>query len=258
MSLHPVQLSFNRAATSYDASARLQQQVADQLVRDACASLPPQFDGRILDAGCGTGYCLRQLHHHHPDAMLIGIDFAEAMLKQSAGSNPAWVINGDLQQLPLADQSVDLYVSSLAWQWCHTDQALREATRVLKPDASLWIATLVDGTFNELATAFKHTGLSPAAHMLPLPLAADIRDTFAQHGLNVHAAQTQAITTWHSDFSALRHSIRGVGANRRPSAHAERIDRAARQRLLAAYETHRSPHGLPLTYHVLTVHAQRI
>ncbi len=263
MNSHPVRQSFNRAAASYEASARLQQQVADQLIQEIHTSHPNGLHGCVLDAGCGTGYCLNQLHRIGPDALLLGVDFAEAMLQQNARVSHALTINGDLQQLPLANAMVDLYVSSLAWQWCDTEQALREAIRILKPGGGLWLTTLVDGTFHEMSKAFRHAGLSPAAHMLHMPPEADVCARFEQQPeLKVAAIRQQAITTWHPDFTELRRSIRGVGANRLPTslqttAH-EAIDRAMRARLIEAYESLRTPRGLPLTYHVLTIHAQRI
>ncbi len=70
MTAHPVRQSFNRAASLYEASARLQQQVADQFIQEIRAALPRNFTGRIVDAGCGTGYCLNQLHRFYPDATL--------------------------------------------------------------------------------------------------------------------------------------------------------------------------------------------
>ncbi len=258
MNQHSVRQSFNRAATSYEASARLQQQVADLLMQDIRASLPEGFNGRILDAGCGTGYCLKQLDRIALDASLLGIDFADAMLRQNTRASHALPINGDLQQLPLANASVDVYVSSLAWQWCDVEQALSEAIRVLKPGANLWLTTLVAGTFHELQTAFSKAELSPAAHLLATPQEASIRTAFENPALANVTTRVTPITTWHVDFTELRHSIRGVGANRLPTTPREMIDRAARRRLIEAYETLRTSRGLPLTYNVLTLHAQRI
>lgn len=257
MSTHPVRQSFNRAASVYEESARLQQQVADQLIQDIHAILPATFDGQILDAGCGTGYCLNQLHRICPQATLLGIDFAETMLKQHTRPSHALAINGDIEHLPLADASVDLYLSSLAWQWCDIHHALNEARRVLKPGGSLWLTTLVDDTFHEMSTALSGAELSPAAHLLAMPPESTVLTAFRDSDTPLLSARRQPITTWHADFSALRHSIRGVGANRLPSATRELLDRAARHRLIEAYEALRTPRGLPLTYHVLTIHAQR-
>ena len=258
MSTHPVRQSFNRAASVYEESARLQQLVADQLIQDIRAILPTTFDGRILDAGCGTGYCLNQLHRICPQATLLGIDFAETMLMQHTRPSHALAINADIQKLPLADASVDLYVSSLAWQWCHLNQAIAEAARVLKPGAQLWLATLAADTFHELQDTLYDAGLTPSAHLLAPTEKTQVLDAFQQSPLHVITARCDTLTTFHPDFATLRRSIRGVGANRLPASAQEPISRVARQRLIEAYEVRRTSHGLPLSYHVLTIHAQRI
>ena len=252
-----IRQSFNRAAATYTASAALQQHVATQLITTLRAYLPDNFAGQILDAGCGTGYCLKQLHALYPASTIFGVDFAESMLHQLPASHQICRLNADLQHLPLDDARMDLYVSSLAWQWCDVPTAIQETTRVLKPGGQLWLTTLVAGTFHELSTALADAGLSSAAHLLALPPQAEIQHAFADAGLSLIGTHCDPVTTWHPDFATLRHSIRGVGANRLPTAPHEPLDRAARQRLLAAYEAQRTPQGLPLTYHVLTIHAQR-
>ena len=252
-----VRQSFNRAAATYTAAAALQQQVAAQLIATMQTCLPDGFSGQVLDAGCGTGDCLKQLHALYPDATIFGVDFAESMLHQLPASNQICRLNADLQHLPLADARIDLYVSSLAWQWCDVATAIQEVIRVLKPGGQLWLTTLVAGTFHELGAALTEAGLSSASHLLTLPPQADILPALAASGMSLITTHCDRMTTWHPDFATLRHSIRGVGANRLPTASHEPLNRAARQRLLAAYEARRTPQGLPLTYHVLTIHAQR-
>lgn len=258
MTSSPVRQSFNRAAQSYEASAKLQQQVADLLLQLVHAMLPPGFMGNIVDAGCGTGYCLTQLRKYYPGATLFGIDFAEAMLHQQGRSPNVLQINSDLQHLPLASASIDLYISSLAWQWCNFEHALGEATRVLKPGSSLWFTTLISGTFQELSSSLSHAGLTPSSHILSVQKKDRILRAFDGKSLALNHVHANAITTWHKDFHHLRRSIRGVGANHLPAEHYKPIDRIARQRLLDAYESLRTPKGLPLTYNVLTIHASRI
>lgn len=257
MNRAPVRQSFNRAATSYTATATLQQQVAEQLVRDVHGTTANDFSGNILDAGCGTGDCLSRLQSYYPAATLIGIDFAEAMLHQLPQPENAWRINADLQQLPLADAHIDLYISSLAWQWCDLTQAVDEAARVLRPGGDLWLTTLVAGTFDEFAATLRAAALTPALHLLQPLDKPQILDAIRRAPFQVAHAQCDALTTFHPDFASLRRSIRGVGANHAPGVTPELISRAARQRLIEAYEGQRTSHGLPLTYQVLTLHAQR-
>ena len=258
MSGEPIRQSFNRAANTYAATALLQQQVAEQLVRDLYASMPTEFSGLLLDAGCGTGYCLTQLATHYPTATRVGIDFAESMLQTLPDHDVSYRINGDLQQLPLKDACVDLYVSSLAWQWCNLEQAIHEAARVLKPGGQLWLTTLVEGTFQELRDTLVDAGLTPEVHVLAAAAKEHVLLAFQSSPLQVVTTRCDALTTLHPDFAELRRSIRGVGANHVPTRARETITKAIRRRLLDAYESRRTSHGLPLTYNVLTLHAQRI
>ena len=257
MNAQSVRKSFNRAATSYAATAMLQQQVAAQLINDVSATLTPDFAGTVLDAGCGTGDALNQLHARYPQATFIGLDFAESMLQQLVAPHRTRCINANLEQLPIASDCIDLYASSLAWQWCDVSSAIREAARVLKPGGQLWLTTLVDGTFDELSEALAAAGLTPAAHLLPSVHRSDLTQAFDLSSLQPRVTRVDVRTTYHPDFAELRHSIRGVGANHLPDGAHEPISRAARQRLLDAYEARRTPQGLPLTYNVLTIHAQR-
>lgn len=258
MTAHAVRQSFNRAAAAYALTASFQQQVAEQLVRDISDKLPRNFSGLLLDAGCGTGDCLTQLGVHYPAATLIGVDFAESMLQSWPLGKAPHRINADLQQLPFADHCIDLYVSSLAWQWCDLEASIAEASRILHYGGKLWLTTLVSGTFHELASSLAEAGLTPQAHLLPLSDHHLVLRAFQQSTLQVHAAKCDAITTYHPSFEDLRHSIRGIGANHLPLPSTEPFNRLGRRRLVDALESRRTSRGLPLTYHVLSIHAQRI
>lgn len=257
MQRHPIRQSFDRAATSYNATAKLQEIVANRVVAEAHQQLGTDFRGRLLDAGCGTGYCLRQLQSQHPDAALTGLDFAEHMLRQLPHPLQQQSLLGNIEQLPLADASFDVYISSLAWQWCDPLVAAREARRVLRPDGKLIIATLTTGTFRELASCLEQIGHSAAAHILPFRSPQHITDTFTQAGLPIRTIRQETITTWHPDFRTLRHSIRDVGANHLPGGNTVAFSRSMRWALLDAYEALRCEPGLPLSYNVLIIDADR-
>ena len=254
---NPVRQSFNRAAGSYAASAALQQLVRDQLLRQATQGLTADYAGTLLDAGCGTGELLQQLRADLPCATMIGVDFAEDMLRQQLMTPGLSWVNADLQQLPIADSHVDLYLSSLAWQWCDIARAVSEAKRILPPGGHLWLTTLVSGTFAELAVALDQIGLQPSRHLLSMPDATQVLNHFKQAAMRVVHSQRDTVTTWHDDFTSLRRSIRGVGANHLPTPAREPIDRDTRHALVNAYNQQHTTHGLPLTYNVLTIHAQR-
>ena len=118
--------SFERAAPTYDAAAVVQRRVCARLA----AGLPSTIAARrILDAGCGTGFALPLLRQRFPEARAIALDFAPGMLHRIDW--PCERVAGDVEHLPLAPASIDLYWSSLAVQWCDPARALAEARRVL-------------------------------------------------------------------------------------------------------------------------------
>lgn len=255
--MNPVRQSFNRAASSYDAAGTLQHQVATSLTGLITSKLPATFEGRLLDAGCGTGYCLAALGQSYPAAEFIAVDFAERMLQQLPIAQHTLGITADLQHLPIAADTIDTYLSSLAWQWCDPARAAKEACRVLAPQGEFFIATLVDGTFQELSHSLEASGLNPDQHLLHCLSSAQIQSAVTAAGFEtLHLAPTR-ITTWHPDFRSLRHSIRGVGANTVPSQTTPALNRHTRTRLVEAYERLRTEHGLPLSYQVLTIHARK-
>lgn len=254
---NPVRQSFNRAATSYSATAKLQQRVADRLLEQIGHLLPDAFNGRLLDAGCGTGYCLQHLQALFPGSTIIGLDFAEHMLRQLPLDTQPRCINADIEQLPLADNSIDGYLSSLAWQWCDPLPAARESQRTLRPGGQLLLATLSTGTFRELADCLQQLGLPPHQHLLSFASPETLTQAFEAADLHIETIQRTTLTTWHVDFRSLRHSIRGVGANHLPTRNAPPLNRAQRSALINAYETLRKPQGLPLSYDVLTLHARK-
>jgi ubiquinone/menaquinone biosynthesis C-methylase UbiE len=114
-------------------------------------------DERVLDIGCGRGAVLIEAARRLHRGRIVGID---AWRAQDQAGNAASVtlsnarasgveervdiVTADMRQLPFAEASFDLVVSSLA---IHNvadaegrRQAVREALRVLKPGGTLLIA----------------------------------------------------------------------------------------------------------------------
>ena len=269
-----IRQSFERAAATYDAAAHIQRQICQSLA----AGLPairgtplenrmdtgstghaPEQEAAILDAGCGTGYALDLLRQRFPGALLPGghllaLDLSPAMLARAdAGARR---LAGDLERLPLAPDCLDLYWSSLALQWCRLPVALTEARRALRPGGWLAAATLGPGTFAELEAAF--AGADAYRHTLafhtPSEVAA-IADVTGFVNISVHSAP---LTGHYPDLRTLLGAVKAIGANqvgpgRRPGL----MGRQAWQRVEAAYEAQRQPAGLPLTYDVITLYAQK-
>lgn len=251
-----IRRAFERAAGSYDGAADLQRLACERLIDGLPETLTP---ANFLDAGCGTGYALRLLAARFPEATALGLDLAPAMLQraraaQCVSGRPLTGVAGDIEALPLAAQSFDLYASSLSLQWCDPRRALAEARRVLRPGGLLAVATLGSETFLEMRVAFgaadryAHTIAFTGQEMLAL---AARRAGFA----NI-VIRRQPQITHHADLKTLMRSVKAIGANQIGSGRrAGLMGKATWQQVEAAYEKLRQPAGLPLNYDLYYLYA---
>ncbi|MCB4361461.1 malonyl-ACP O-methyltransferase BioC [Quatrionicoccus australiensis] len=244
-----VRQSFERAAPTYDSAADVQRRICDHLL----AGLPDIRVDRLLDAGCGTGYAQALLQARFPAALALALDLSPAMLGRVAA--PCCRLAGDLEHLPLADASLDLYWSSLAVQWCELALALREARRTLKPGGRLALASLGPATFHELRHAF--AGVDEYRHTLSFHSPDEIRQIALEAGFATVDVQKSTEITCYPDFKSLLKAVKAVGANQVGDGQRRSLmSRAAFARAEAACETLRTAAGLPLTYDVIALYAQ--
>lgn len=244
---HLVCRSFDSAAATYDSAAEVQRLACRQLAE----LLTDAGSGLILDAGCGTGFGLRLLRERFAAAPVIGLDLAPAMLQ---GTRPFPVVVGDVEHLPLASCSVDLYWSSLTAQWCHMDDLLREAARVLRPGGQLALSTLGPATFAELRAAFAHS--DRYAHTLDFLTPEAVAAALQRTGFSLLRLEQRPLITFHDSFKLLLASIKAIGANQVGAGRRRGLmSRSVWQAAEAAYERQRRPEGLPLTYDLILLQA---
>ncbi|WP_353979057.1 malonyl-ACP O-methyltransferase BioC [Salinicola endophyticus] len=260
---------FSRAASSYDAAAGLQREVADTLLARLPADCRP---AAVLDIGCGTGYVTAALARRYASTTL-GLDLASGMLAAARASHPELAIRwlaGAAERLPLAAGSVDLVASSLALQWCDSlAAALDEAWRVLRPGGYLAFTTLCDGSLREWQGAWR--AVDDGAHVNRFLPEETLAATLARPGWRGCRHEVTTRRCWYPDLAAARQALKAIGANTvvaaatsssvhtRSSAHTPRglTGRERLARLEAAFEEYRRPAGIPISYRVATVVMQR-
>ena len=103
-----------------------------EIEQQCVLSLLPDLTGMtVLDAGCGTGRYLRELHAL--GARPIGVDLSSAMLAR-AREVTSHIARANLCALPIDSMSIDVIVCGLALgDVPHLELALAEMARVLRP-----------------------------------------------------------------------------------------------------------------------------
>ena len=245
--------AFDRAATTYDGAAVVQRRVCERLQAVLTwTAEPPQ---RMLDAGCGTGYGARLLRARWPQAQIAGVDFAPAMVATASAAYDCCQA-ADIEKLPFAPASFDLWWSSLSIQWCHADIVFQEAARILRPGGQIAFSTLCPDTFAELRAAF--AGIDQHRHTLPFNEPDRLHAALEAASLRDIRLLRERHTIYYPDLKSLLRSIKEIGAqNIGEGSRQGMMGRAAWRKVEAAYEQYRTPAGLPASYDVLLGYAQK-
>jgi malonyl-CoA O-methyltransferase len=168
---------------------------------------------------------------------------------------PCERIAGDVEHLPLAPASIDLYWSSLALQWCDAARALAEARRVLADGGALAVASLGPATFHEVRTAF--ADIDAHRHTLAFHTPDEISHLASQAGFVAVDVEKHKEIAHYADFRSLLRAVKAIGANQLGAGRRTGLlSRDAFARAELAAEASRTPDGLPLTYDVITLHAR--
>jgi len=254
--------SFDRAASSYDEVAILQQEVGQRLLeRLELIKLQPQ---RLIDVGAGTGAISHQLARRYDRCEVITFDLASQMLKQARqrlSLTSRWFgrqrfLCGDAEQLPLADNSVDMIFSNFAIQWCpDLDQTFREFQRILKPEGLLLFTTFGPDTLKELRQAWQ--AVDKAVHVNSFIDMHDIGDALMRAQLGDPVMDTENLTLTYQDGMGVMRDLKAMGAHNVTAGRNHGLTGKQKlQQMLANYEAFRNSDGLlPATYEVIYGHA---
>lgn len=225
-----VRKAFHHSAAIYDEAAVLQREVGDRLVQHlAFTRLEPK---RILDVGCGTGYCTGLLQKRYRHAQIHAVDLAGGMVAEARRRHRGgWLRRSryrfamaDAQALPFADASFDLVCSNLVMQWV-TDPArmVREMRRVLAPGGLMLFSTFGRRTLAELRQSLAQISHERAGLVLPFPDVTSLGDLLTalpgELAVEMPVTDTDLFTLTYPDTMALVRELKQWGASSSAIAH---------------------------------------
>ena len=260
-----VRHAFDRAATGYDEAAVLQREIYDRMLsRLEYIKFKPES---ILDAGSGTGYGHHKLKHSYPSSQLVAIDIALKMHLQARPTVAKWkqwlptsgkhiqYVCGDIEQLPLGEQCVDLVWSNLALQWCNNlEHTFAEIHRVLRGDGLFMFSTFGPDTLKELRQAFSSAdGYSHVNHFIDMH---DVGDLLLHNGFSTPVMDMEYLMLTYNEVIDIMRDLKAIGAHnvtqgRRPGL----MGKKTWQNAINQYEMLRQSGKLPATYEVVYGHA---
>jgi malonyl-CoA O-methyltransferase len=245
--------AFGAASRGYDAAARLQAEVRDELLsRLTLLKAPPQA---VLDLGCGTGAGARAIKRQFPRARVTAADLAPPMLEVARRHSRFWrpihCTQADARQLPFETASFDLVFTSLMLQWVQPlDAALAEIRRVLRPGGLLLASSFGPLTLQELRAAW--AAADDGVHVNDFVDMHDFGSALQRGGFTEPVLDVDRHLRHYPDAAALMRAIKAIGAH---NVHAARrrglTGRHGYARMMQAYEAQRGAAGLPATWQVV-------
>ena len=252
---HAVSDHFSRAARSYDEHAILQLAVGRSLVQRLPSQLPVK---QALDLGCATAPFARAQQQVLPEVHWQAVDLSRAMLAEAGDRgrlNARYQpLCADAEQLPLPGDSQGLVFSCFALQWCDPEAVMKEIVRVLAPAGRVLLAVPLAGSLRELQQSWQAVNQRPHVNALP-----DF-DAWQQAALAAGFAdaqlQQQVMVEYYDSVKSIARRLKATGADHVSGA-SGLTGKNAWQAMVAKYETKRTEQGLPLTWNVLFLEAEK-
>jgi len=249
--------AFNKAATTYDAVAELQNEIGDRLIeRLDYVRLQPR---RILDLGAGTGAFTAALLKRYRKADVVALDIAENMLQQ-VQARAGWFhkprcVCADAELLPFADDSFELVFSNLMLQWSiDLEQTFSELRRVLAPGGLLMFTTFGPDTLLELRASWE--AVDGFTHVNAFIDMHDVGDSLVTTRWADPVMDSERITVTYRQLTTLMQDLKQLGAhNVTRGRRGALTGRRRLQQLGEAYEHYRADGVLPASYEVVYGHA---
>jgi malonyl-CoA O-methyltransferase len=192
-----IRASFDRSAPLYHQHARFQVDTALDLA--ATVERSGITGALLVDIGCGTGAVIdgilrhQRSHSRQRFDQIMGIDFSLPMVKTARNridDSRTLFVQGNGEQLPLANNSAAVVTSNLTLQWTGGEGTgiFSETARILRPEGKLFMTSLGPSTFFELRNAMTAAGEAvrrpvDITRFFPFPSANALIESAASVGL---------------------------------------------------------------------------
>lgn len=249
-----IRQSFAAASVTYDGVAELQRTVGKALLETIDTE---SLRGSLLDLGCGTGFLSAKLLAFAQP--VIALDMALPMLQVTrtklADMPNVTYLCADAEQLPLAGQVVGGVFSNLALQWCiNLDVVFTDIRRVLKPGGRLVFSTFGPQTLHELKAAW--ADVDDYNHVNEFYSEQQLTHFLQLAGYTEIKIETRLYRSSYGSVLALMKELKHIGAHNMIAGRNKNITtKTQMQRMIAAYERHRSGDRIPATYEAIMVTA---
>ncbi|MGZ5575508.1 MAG: malonyl-ACP O-methyltransferase BioC [Methylobacter sp.] len=247
-----IRQSFAAASVTYDGVAALQRTVGKELLDIIAAG---SLTGTLLDLGCGTGFLASGLLG--AARPVVALDIALPMLQVTrtklAGASHVSYVCADAEQLPLSGQIVDGVFSNLALQWCvNLEAVFADIKRVLKPGGRLVFSTFGPQTLHELKNAWAE--VDAYNHVNEFYSEQQLARFLQLAGYTEIKIETRLYTSSYGSVLDLMKELKQIGAHNVIAGRNKSITtKTQMQRMIAAYQRHRSGEQIPATFEVIMV-----
>lgn len=257
---------FSRAAATYGEADFFAREI-DRRMQERLdyVNLSPR---RILDLGCSRGGSFAGLTARYPQAELLGLDLAPAMLQTGQPVRAAWQrwlglsksaplrLAADAARLPLKSRSTSMIWSNLLLHWLDDPlPALAEAHRVLDVGGLLMFSTLGPDSLKELRTAFAD-GYAHTQRFIDMH---DLGDMLVGCGFADPVMDMEVITLTYDDLDAMFAELRAAGSSCAMKARRHGLTgRNSLKEARDAYEKLRQNGKLPASFEVVYGHAWKV
>lgn len=260
--------AFNAHASEYERASKIQNAIGERMLeRLQYIKHKPRY---ILDLGCGVGRFTGFLKTLYPEAVIVGLDVAYLMLQQAKTHNVVgavlhaqeesnkgfFLVNGDMQALPFADNVFDLVFANQVVHWGQSiGQVFAELSRVMNIGGCLMFSSLGPDTFIELKQAF--AVVDNYAHVNEFMDLHDVGDNLLAARFLDPVMDMEIITAHYASVDKLLKSLQSQGVRNIHSKRRQSLTgKSAWQQFTVALQGLALPSGkIPLTYEVVYGHA---